>query len=268
MDKRRCSPIAAKRAKKDKFQSCFSWQSLAYLAKNYNKYNPHDKIPIYRTRDQLWNAIKKKIPECSDEKCWINSRFLSNADKTYLLEDFKPPIPKGKYKWLETDDIDVVLSGYQKAFSLFQYLGAHPIDFETYNSRFHPLSELQRAKRAGKHAAAIVLNLDMSYDPGSHWVAIFFDLKHKTMEYFDSYGYQAPKRVMDFYDKLPIGWTLKRNKKQHQHQNSECGVYSIHFIVRRLLGQSFEQTVNNVIADAKMNEFRKEYFDEKDVKNV
>ena len=56
------------------------------------------------------------------------------------------------------------------------------------------------------------------------------------------------------------GFDIKYNNVQHQFENSECGVYSINFIVRLLQGESFNHIINNVTTDEKMNQFRKEYF--------
>jgi hypothetical protein len=254
---RRCSPLSLKR--NGGGQSCFTWQSLVRIARRYNDANPHDKITLYRNRDQLWRAIKRKMPECDDEKCWTTSRFLAPQDRAALVEDFKPPLPQGKYAWLNTDDIDRVLQGYTKVFPDFLYMGAHPIDFQTYDHNFNPL-RLVLASRAKK--AGLVLNLDDSSQDGSHWVAVYFDIAHKTMEYYDSYGDKAPQPVIKFFEALrQRGWKYKENRKVHQRKNSECGVYSIHFIVRRLLGKTFDETVDKIIRDAEMNENRLKFFD-------
>lgn len=261
--KRRCSPSSNRASNNDSpFQSCFTWQSLERIARRYNETNPHDKIVLYRNREQLWRAIKKKMPQCNDEKCWAQSRFLRQDDREAVLVDFKPPIPLGQYTWLTTEDIERVLRGYVRAFPKFDFMGAHPLDFETYDPTFHPLSTVLDAPKRGKTAVGLVLNLDKSNDPGSHWVAVYFDFKTKTMEYFDSFGVVAPKLVRDFYEHLKKkGWTYKQNKYTHQRKNTECGVYAIHFIVKRLLGQSFDKTVEDIIGDAKMNANRQEFFD-------
>jgi hypothetical protein len=257
---RRCSPISRKKTGSSGggVQSCFPWQSLARIARRYNEANPQDKIPLYRNRDQLWRAIKRRMPQCDDEKCWTRAHFLSPSDREQLVEDFKPPIPQGKYSWLNTDDIDRVLRGYEKVFSDFLYLGAHPIDFQTYDRNFDPLHRLLSSKA---RKAALVLNLDDSTKDGSHWVGVFFDISSRTMEYYDSYGEPAPKLVKEFYHALGKGWKYKENHHIHQRYNSECGVYTIHFIVRRLLGTSFEETTRKVIKDSEMNSKRTTYFD-------
>jgi len=53
---------------------------------------------------------------------------------------------------------------------------------------------------------------------------------------------------------------IRYNSIQHQQQNSECGVYSINFILRIVKGEPFDSIVNNVTPDEKVNQCRKVYF--------
>ena len=50
------------------------------------------------------------------------------------------------------------------------------------------------------------------------------------------------------------------NNVRHQFKNSECGIYSIHFILKLLEGNSFENIKNNVIRDDNMEENREKLF--------
>jgi DNA polymerase/3'-5' exonuclease PolX len=42
-------------------------------------------------------------------------------------------------------------------------------------------------------------------------------------------------------------YDVRYNKIQHQFKNSECGVYSMNFIIRLLGGETFDEIVNNKI---------------------
>ena len=53
---------------------------------------------------------------------------------------------------------------------------------------------------------------------------------------------------------------IKYNDIQHQFDNSECGVYSMNFIIRLVEGETFDDIVKNVTRDEEMNKFRSEYF--------
>ena len=45
--------------------------------------------------------------------------------------------------------------------------------------------------------SAYVFNLDPSYKPGVHWVAVYIDRKGRP-EYFDSFGRPSPREIKDF----------------------------------------------------------------------
>ncbi len=53
---------------------------------------------------------------------------------------------------------------------------------------------------------------------------------------------------------------IRHNHLQHQFKNSECGVYSMNFIIRLVSGESFDDIINNITNDDLMNENRKIYF--------
>jgi hypothetical protein len=56
------------------------------------------------------------------------------------------------------------------------------------------------------------------------------------------------------------GFDIRYNDIQHQFENTECGVYSINFIVRLVGGESFDNVINNITKDEEMNANRKIYF--------
>jgi hypothetical protein len=47
----------------------------------------------------------------------------------------------------------------------------------------------------GKNKVGIIFNLDEHWKPGSHWVAMYGDLKKGEAYYFDSYGISPEPRV-------------------------------------------------------------------------
>ena len=59
------------------------------------------------------------------------------------------------------------------------------------------------------------------------------------------------------------GIDIKINKTPHQKGNSECGVYSLNFIIRMLDGESFNDISKNRIDDSQINKFREVYFTKK-----
>ena len=53
---------------------------------------------------------------------------------------------------------------------------------------------------------------------------------------------------------------IRYNNIQHQFDNSECGVYSINFILDMVEGKKFDDVINNIKKDEKMNANRKILF--------
>ena len=57
-----------------------------------------------------------------------------------------------------------------------------------------------------------------------------------------------------------FGFNMFFNDFQHQFMDTECGVYSIYFILSILKGDSFENISKNKIDDTNMNKNRELYF--------
>ena len=114
----------------------------------------------------------------------------------------------------------------------------------------------------------VIFNLDKHTQGGSHWIGMFMDIDKKIIGYWDSYGYTPPKEVTALMNELKlqakndlnINCKIKINKKRHQYKNSECGVYSMNFIVEQLKGKSFNTVCNNIVNDDKMFLKRKHFF--------
>ncbi len=74
-----------------------------------------------------------------------------------------------------------------------------------------------------------IINLDESYKPGSHWVAVYFPVNGPAY-YFDSFGRYPPDRIINFMERnSKYGWTF--NIKKLQGDLSQlCGYYCIVFL--------------------------------------
>ena len=115
----------------------------------------------------------------------------------------------------------------------------------------------------------MVVNLDTHDKGGSHWVAFYSDLKSKKIYFFDSFANQPGSRIKKFSNKILKKFSgggnfstddIIYNKIRHQFSNSECGVYSMNFIIRLLHGETFNDITNNITKDTDMNACRKSYF--------
>lgn len=277
----KCAP-----GKKYSNGSCFTIDSLIKIAKHYNKKHT-DKIDIIQDKKyllkELTNRMKNKY-NCNDEVCWVDTKLVKSInDEDILYDTFRPNGPKKQYEWLSTTDIEKVMYQYESKYPEFKFLGALPYDFEElpyYGIQNIDFNTLQDST----FKIGAVINLDEHNMPGSHWVALFTDLKKNIVYYFDSFGKKPGKRINIFVRKIlnhmynikyhtnismtefmnkfhsSNDYDVRYNKIQHQFKNSECGVYSMNFIIRLLAGETFDDIVNNITDDITMNNCRKTYF--------
>lgn len=268
MDKK-CAP-----GKNFKDGSCFSLDNLIEIAENYNRQFPLKSFPIRRTdKKYLLRNLTSRMKEdygCDNQVCWINTSFVKNIKNDDITHfTFRPNGPRGKYDWLSTSDINKVMKQYEGKYKDFKFLGAVPYDFEdlpyleTYNF------DLNKLKTNGKNRVGMVINLDTHDKDGSHWVAFYANLKQKQIYFFDSFAKQPGKRIQNFANKFLTEFSgggsqrqssFQHNQVRHQFNNSECGVYSMNFIIRLLHGETFEGITGNITKDTEMNACRQSYF--------
>jgi len=263
--------------------SCFSMKQLKKIAESYNNKYPDDKINITNNkRDLLIKLIKniKKQYSCGNQTCWLGLDIIQELEDTEI-NDFtlRPEGPNGEKEWLSTTDINNVLKQYQNKFSDFFSGGAVPYDFEELDMLGFKNINFQNYIDRGKYKFGLVINLDTHDKSGSHWVSLFANFNKKQIYFFDSFGGKPGKRIRKFINKIAEfmskkkynneiiknlesvdGIDLRYNKIQHQLKNTECGVYSINFIIRLSDGESFESITNNITKDNDMNSCRKLYF--------
>lgn len=209
-----------------------------------------------------------------DEECLIEKSYLSHREKKYLLaEFFRPKMPDGWKQdpdmWLTSDDISNVMRQYEKAYPEFKFLGVVPIDFSApdpyvktekrcMNQQFCHVN-LKQEKENGKKILGAVFNLDPHYKGGSHWVALAIDLQRDCVYYFDSYGIAPPEQVARFMRYLTLQnpkLRLESNGRRFQYSDTECGMYSMYFLIRMIAGETFRKFCKNPIADKWMYKFR------------
>ena len=271
--------------KKRESYTCYSYASLRKIAKAMNEERKDEygykKIHVDGlSKYELWKSIQEHLkPFCNDdEECWRRQEFIKKLkDMDIQAYTFKPSMPeewkKNKHTWLSNFDIDMVLKQYEKIYP----------QFKTYNSSLSdcpvsvtcPLSNLDpfELRRSGKTKIGIVFNLDKTGQSGSHWVATFIDLKSTSkssskdpveINYYDSYGDPPIPLIKLFLVRLGEKFLLQDEKvkilyndKRHQYGNSECGVYSMNFILERLHGTPMKKISKTKIMDKEMNNLRR-----------
>jgi len=259
--------------------TCFNKNALLNIIKSWNNNYYNDKISYskYDGTSQLWSKLDKKFKKvCNEEYCWVEQKFV-DKNNTDIKKSFRPKRPKkwkeNKNEWLTTSDIEKVLKQYQNKYDKFVFIGPVPIDFD---KEFGPgqcvINELcninlKRLLQKGKTKIGIVFNLDPHDKPGSHWVSFFADFDKNGLYYFDSYGISEPNEVRILMERLKEqakglnkDMTIKVNNTRHQFKNSECGIYSINFIVKLLEGMSYDDYIRTIIKDDVMERNRTQYY--------
>ena len=61
---------------------------------------------------------------------------------------------------------------------------------------------------------------------------------------------------------ININLKLINNTTQHQYLDTECGVYSIYFIISRLKGKTCQYINKKVVNDKVINKFRKVFYND------
>jgi hypothetical protein len=83
--------------------------------------------------------------------------------------------------------------------------------------------------------------------------------------FFDSANGGVPKEIRRFaklIQKQDSDYRFIASKKEHQKKNTECGVYSIHFIIEMLhdFDKMLEMVMRGNISDKAMTRYRRKYF--------
>ena len=288
--------------------TCFTTEQLIKMVKSYNKYIKNEDKKIIINKEQfltdselkkyLLSELIKKLPKtCKSQECLLKEDFVVHLkDFDLLYNTLRPLGPINKNKWLSSSDINQIIVQYTIKYPEFKFFGALPIDFEeielpiNYKTNVF-YNTLCNMYKNNIYKIGFVLNLDKHNESGSHWVALYTNLKNKQIYFFDSYGYKPKTEIVKLmsiiaywinsndcnskkeydlqdyslyfkngicnnYPKIDI----KYNNIRHQFKNSECGVYSVNFIIRLLLDHTFNEIINEKTSDDDINSCRKIYF--------
>lgn len=269
--KMNCSPIDDN--ERIHSNSCFTQQTFMTILKKYNEKNPNNLIQTKNLK-KAWKTMKNRL-SCQKESCWLNQLDDPYMKKQVEQNIFAPKHPPewktNPNEWLSNFDIRDVAKQYEKKYKDFLFIGPTTIDFDTIlpGQGVCVLEDLctfslEEVIRAGKTKIGIVFNLDKHYQGGSHWVSMFIDVEKKFIFFFDSADNPIPQEIWKPTERFPknnggqqkdplvnrivkqgrelvkpIEFTFYNNSGvEHQQSNTECGMYSLFFVITMLTGKT------------------------------
>jgi len=260
--------------------TCYDNDTILKIRDLWNKRHPDDTIKS-SAKTSIWKNLKNKMSNlCDNEMCWLKKTFKdNNVVEDITSRDFSPIAPEtwktNKNTWLSNFDISNVMKQYERKYKNFCFIGPTPMDFDKIEHdnvcvwddlcKFN-LKDLLDKK---KEKIGIIFNTDVNTGSGKHWTSMFICVKSRLIYYFNSSGSKATnevmklvRRIMDQGKSLGIDFKFDQNHpKQHQYSGSECGMYSIYFIVNMLAGNLNSASLKKTrIPDSKMMEYRNIFF--------
>ena len=263
-------------------ETCIDSTTLLKLINSWNKSYPNDRINTNQSPHLLYKELKSKFNN-EEDIFWFENNDIINKilDSSYIdkiKKQFFKPIAPDKWsdnplQWLTNHDINKALDRYEEKYPSFKSYGAMPIDFHIKDGNKCEINDIcniniNSLRKQKKDFIGAVFNLDKHTGQGTHWTSLFINIPKREINFWDSTS-NPPKpeivRLMDRVEKQMNSIGLKPviniNKIQHQYKTSECGTYSIYFIVEQLEnGRSFKDVCTKIVDDDKMNAMRKEYF--------
>jgi len=280
--KMNCNP--AIEGKRSLNESCYTITILNEIKKSYNKNHPEKQIKT-NNPTELWKELKTRLHECDKEDCWLkeieNTSMRKKIDALTFAPDQPPEWKNNPDEWLSNFDIFEVLKQYEETHKNFKVIGPTPIDFDSRvpdekgECVWKELCSfsLEKYLKEGKTKIGIVFNLDKHNEPGSHWVSLFIDLENDFLFYLDSAGDKIPDEIDVLVKRVQKqALELEKSKKlefyenhpfEHQKGNTECGMYSLFFIIT-MLTQKIDKKVFNDYRDV-IKMFKKQRISDENV---
>jgi len=273
-----CSPKTKKKG-----YSCLSDTAIYKLR---DLWNARHKDVAINSNDpkEIWEKMKDNMKNiCNKESCWLKQNFVNGKLDKEIDNSFAPAYPKEWKKnpneWLSSVDIMNVMKQYEDAYKCFDFIGPSPIDYDVHKLYGECVWEelchfnLEDQIKNGKTKIGVIFNLDPHTKGGSHWVSLFINIKKKSIFFFDSVGDKIPRQILKFVNsvksqglklKMPINFVFDQNYPvEHQYGDTECGVYSLYFIVHMLDDKiTGHYLKTHILKDKYMESFRKVYFNE------
>lgn len=201
------------------------------------KEGPKDEITQYAIPTGI-SKEQKKLGEGKSKRRKVDSESEVSEDSEDTEEEDEGDVES---RGLSDREIDMIVKRKLPAEARKAYVGTYSFD------ELDSITDLPRNK-----PSAMVLNLDRSTGPGTHWVSLWIDPRKETrsIEYFDSFGDEPPRRLSEKiqemarnnFSDLPELLKFKTNGVKRQSVTSpNCGFFAIDFIKQRAEGVPFDK---------------------------
>lgn len=285
MNNHHCSPSHVTNV--EKTNSCMSHIELTRI---FNKYGVHnDKQQLWKNGynashmiDLLNSIFNTKKGE---EYKWIE--HIDDSETLQIISNaYMPMKPYTWYlnptEWLDSVNITDVLRRYEMCergiATKFKFIGTYPRDFAndsrhnyevgTYETKYCLCPHMCELHYDNINTIGIVFNNDNHHNSGSHWTACYISTEKTNKErygiwYYDSYGKMPVDDINKFLLYLQStssdpDFKVHYNNVRKQYESSECGIYSIVFIIYCLTTDySFDEICSSrMLPDAEMFKYR------------
>jgi len=280
LKKLQCSP--KDKNKINKF-SCYTDETLIKLRDLWNERHPDNLIKTNNTQEIHKKLANNLSNVCNKESCWLKQKFTNHKLDEQFSDSFAPESPdewkKNPNEWLTSSDIINVMKQYEKAYKCFDFIGPSPIDFDTKKMFgecvWDELCNFNLAEQIknGKTKIGMIFNTHPHTKPGEHWLSMFINIKKGKIFFFDSVGNKIPEQIMALVNRIieqgnnlnpKINFIFDQNYPvEHQYENTECGIYSLYFIIHMLEDKITEHYLKtHILRDDYIEKFRKIYFND------
>lgn len=254
-----CSPTGEENYRK--LKSCLGEDAIRHLVTLWNDRYPANAIASDLSPKRSLTELRKRFISHTASKKATNAdtdvAIAKHLDSTspVVAKNFRPSKPstwkETPREWLTNFDIDAVMAQYNMMPEFkYRFLGVFPVDFaeplpelggQCYTPEMCAL-RLSDIVKTGTKYTGFIINLDKHNESGSHWTSIFAvldpELPSYGAYYYDSIGRSWPTEIERYlktwqtqmkklYPKTPF--ELQWSRAQHQHANTECGMFSMIF---------------------------------------
>lgn len=179
----------------------------------------------------LAKTLGYDLLEWSESCAQMGDEKLSIA----LFESFSPKMSVPSNNWLTSGDIGDFMKMVEKLPNIkFGFYGPFPIDYN-----FKP-------SKMPRDVSSIGVVINTGSGKGSHWVALFMDLKTENVEYFDSLGNEPSESMVIMIENIVSATAsnykflskqddcvVRCSSVRFQHNDTDCGVYCVKFLLER-----------------------------------